>query len=361
MTVLNEGLRTPNTADVGVHKPNSTMFRGQPTIECQTDTKKKSTVVRRKRDAPVKNGPVRIKKMQKTDDKKPVPVKVVKNQIPKFLTVKKESKQKLEKGQQVRSRLKSSSYRGVSRCAKDGRWQARIRIGKTVKYLGRFKTEEAAAQCYDMAAKEYHGLRAVLNFGTNGVDNNPKRKNTLNTVSPKSGGEKLKKRQKDSNDVDVNKFDQKIPKLQIRVGNQLKRTERHQNLQSLLQSSQQPQAPSPISIMTPPGIYPGPYANCSTEELKGMINQFNMFKQMPHFSAGTGNTSPQTSAYMQGLQPLQQTQQNPYGLIMGNLSPCSNLNFGGLSPLAFGNMSPSTPSSSHDIVAADGLMSLNFK
>lgn len=63
-----------------------------------------------------------------------------------------------------RSRVKSSMYRGVSRCAKDGRWQARIRHGSKVKYLGRFKTEYEAALCYDNAAKLFHGVRATTNF-----------------------------------------------------------------------------------------------------------------------------------------------------------------------------------------------------
>lgn len=64
----------------------------------------------------------------------------------------------------TRSKTQSSKYRGVSRCSKDGRWQARIRIGSTVKYLGRFRTEIEAAECYDVAACQYHGERAVPNF-----------------------------------------------------------------------------------------------------------------------------------------------------------------------------------------------------
>lgn len=63
-----------------------------------------------------------------------------------------------------RSGVKSSDFRGVSKCAKDGRWQSRIRVGKKVKYLGRFKTEEAAAAKYDEAALALHGRRATLNF-----------------------------------------------------------------------------------------------------------------------------------------------------------------------------------------------------
>lgn len=63
-----------------------------------------------------------------------------------------------------RSTCKSSDYRGVSKCAKDGRWQSRIRVGKSVKYLGRYRTEHAAAVKYDEAALALHGRRAVLNF-----------------------------------------------------------------------------------------------------------------------------------------------------------------------------------------------------
>ena len=59
---------------------------------------------------------------------------------------------------------KSSRFRGVSQCRKDGRFQARIRVGAKVKYLGRFKTETEAALCYDTAAAQLHGDHAHLNF-----------------------------------------------------------------------------------------------------------------------------------------------------------------------------------------------------
>jgi len=64
----------------------------------------------------------------------------------------------------ARSRRPSSMFRGVSRCSKDGRWQARIRVSKSVTYLGRFATEEEAARRYDVAAREHHGDKAILNF-----------------------------------------------------------------------------------------------------------------------------------------------------------------------------------------------------
>ena len=57
-----------------------------------------------------------------------------------------------------RSIDKSSYFRGVSKCTKDGRWQTRIRVGNAVKYLLRFQTEEIAAQCYDAAFIAYFGV-----------------------------------------------------------------------------------------------------------------------------------------------------------------------------------------------------------
>mmetsp|Transcript_5047 Transcript_5047/g.9007 ORF Transcript_5047/g.9007 Transcript_5047/m.9007 type:complete len:353 (+) Transcript_5047:603-1661(+) len=63
-----------------------------------------------------------------------------------------------------RSKESSSRFRGVSKCSKDGRFQARIRVGNNVKYLGRFRSEEEAARRYDSAAASMHGKRAQFNF-----------------------------------------------------------------------------------------------------------------------------------------------------------------------------------------------------
>ncbi|KAH9254449.1 hypothetical protein BASA81_007562 [Batrachochytrium salamandrivorans] len=79
----------------------------------------------------------------------------------------------------------SSSYRGVSLCSKDSRWQARIRIKKEVVYLGRFETQELAARRYDEAAREHHGSKALINFITQ-LDRDQGRKSAFEQPGGKS-------------------------------------------------------------------------------------------------------------------------------------------------------------------------------
>ena len=58
----------------------------------------------------------------------------------------------------------TSVFRGVSCCGKDRKYQARIRDGNKVHYLGRFGNEFDAAITYDEAAREYKGDLAMPNF-----------------------------------------------------------------------------------------------------------------------------------------------------------------------------------------------------
>jgi len=58
----------------------------------------------------------------------------------------------------------TSSFRGVSCCGKDRKFQARIRDGCKVHYLGRFDNEFDAAIKYDEAARQHKGDLAMPNF-----------------------------------------------------------------------------------------------------------------------------------------------------------------------------------------------------
>jgi hypothetical protein len=71
---------------------------------------------------------------------------------------------KRENNANRRSQINSSSkYVGVSWIKRDEVWRAYISTGGKNKYLGDFKTEDAAAQAYNEAAKEIHGQFASLN------------------------------------------------------------------------------------------------------------------------------------------------------------------------------------------------------
>lgn len=59
-----------------------------------------------------------------------------------------------------RSASYSSSYMGVSWHKRDKKWRASIKG----KYIGSFKTEEAAAKAYDQKAYELYEDKAILNF-----------------------------------------------------------------------------------------------------------------------------------------------------------------------------------------------------
>ena len=61
---------------------------------------------------------------------------------------------------------KTSKYKGVYWHKPRNKWRARIVVNGKPKELGRFKQEEEAAKAYDLAAKEFYGEFAVLNFET---------------------------------------------------------------------------------------------------------------------------------------------------------------------------------------------------
>jgi hypothetical protein len=58
----------------------------------------------------------------------------------------------------------SSGYKGVYRYRPNGRWTARLRKGDRLLHLGCFDDREEAARAYDVAALEYWGEFARLNF-----------------------------------------------------------------------------------------------------------------------------------------------------------------------------------------------------
>ena len=62
----------------------------------------------------------------------------------------------------TRSHIFTSGYRGVY--SRAGKWNAQIQYNGKKVYLGSYSSEEEAAHAYDIAAKRYHGSKAILNF-----------------------------------------------------------------------------------------------------------------------------------------------------------------------------------------------------
>lgn len=58
---------------------------------------------------------------------------------------------------------RSSTYKGVSRIKKTGKWRSYIKLGDKQKHLGHFNTEKEAAKAYNQAASLHYGKFAKLN------------------------------------------------------------------------------------------------------------------------------------------------------------------------------------------------------
>jgi HNH endonuclease/AP2 domain len=63
-----------------------------------------------------------------------------------------------------RCQAHSSAYKGVFWAADRNAWRASIRVDGRTRHLGQFDDEHAAAQAYDVAAREFHGDFAGVNF-----------------------------------------------------------------------------------------------------------------------------------------------------------------------------------------------------
>ena len=63
-----------------------------------------------------------------------------------------------------RRRKGTSKYKGVSWSKEKQKWYSCIKVNYKTKFLGRFNSEAKAAKEYDIAAKEYFGEFAYLNF-----------------------------------------------------------------------------------------------------------------------------------------------------------------------------------------------------
>lgn len=68
-----------------------------------------------------------------------------------------------ENARNKRPVIGTSKYKGVYWDKTNKKWEAHIRKGKDVKYLGQFKCEKKAALAYNEKAKELFGEFAYLN------------------------------------------------------------------------------------------------------------------------------------------------------------------------------------------------------
>ena len=72
------------------------------------------------------------------------------------------NKQKIKEKNIKGKGKRGSKYRGVSK--NGNQWQVLIMINKKKRYIGNYKTEEEAANSYDIVAIQNHGNKAKTNF-----------------------------------------------------------------------------------------------------------------------------------------------------------------------------------------------------
>ena len=63
------------------------------------------------------------------------------------------------------TRRTTNRFKGITKCKRTGKWQAKIMVNYKTIYLGTFESDEDAAKEYDKAAVCHFGDSARLNFG----------------------------------------------------------------------------------------------------------------------------------------------------------------------------------------------------
>ena len=62
-----------------------------------------------------------------------------------------------------KTKNKTSIYKGVNFCKRDGNWRVQLNIKGKNTHIGYYKTEIEAAKSYNIAVKKYRGIFARLN------------------------------------------------------------------------------------------------------------------------------------------------------------------------------------------------------
>lgn len=114
------------------------------------------------------------------------------------------SSQPKDKGSKGKSY--TSDFRGVY--SRAGKWNAQIQHNGHKKYLGSFTSEEAAARAYDIAAKKYHGTRAITNYDYDDENNIINYKPSTTNIS--ISNTKENNTNNDDDEIDYDLIDEQI-------------------------------------------------------------------------------------------------------------------------------------------------------